>query len=92
MIFQGLSPSFWGPLADLWGRRPIYLMTMVIYVGACIGIALTPNLAGLMVLRMLQAFGSSSVIAVGKVASMFTSSANKELTNHDVYFRCWNSQ
>ncbi|KAI8578578.1 hypothetical protein K450DRAFT_246532 [Umbelopsis ramanniana AG] len=65
MVFQGLSPSLWGSLADQWGRRPVYLCTMVIYLGANVGLALSPNYTALLVLRMLQAFGSSSVIAIG---------------------------
>ncbi|CAO0795031.1 unnamed protein product [Mucor circinelloides] len=65
MVFQGLSPSFWGSLADLWGRRPVYLATLVVYMGSCIGLALAPKYYVLLILRMLQAFGSSSVIAIG---------------------------
>lgn len=65
MIFQGLSPSFWGSLADSWGRRPVYLSTLIVYMGSCVGLALAPNFATLLILRMLQAFGSSSVIAIG---------------------------
>ncbi|KAG2188145.1 hypothetical protein INT44_000896 [Umbelopsis vinacea] len=65
MVFQGLSPSLWGSLADQWGRRPVYLCTMVIYLGANVGLALAPNYTALLILRMLQAFGSSSVIAIG---------------------------
>lgn len=68
MIFQGLSPTFWGSLADRWGRRPVYLGTMAVYIGANVGLALAPSYAALLVLRMLQAFGSSSVIAIGKKA------------------------
>lgn len=65
MIFQGASPSFWGTIADSWGRRPVYLATLLIYIGGCIGVALTPNYGGLLALRMVQAFGSSSVVAIG---------------------------
>lgn len=65
MIFQGLSPSFWGSLADSWGRRPVYIITFLIYILACVGLGCTKNYATLLVLRMLQAFGSSSAIAVG---------------------------
>ncbi|KAI7861236.1 major facilitator superfamily domain-containing protein [Spinellus fusiger] len=65
MVFQGVSPSFWGGLADNWGRRPVYIMTILIYIIACIGIALAPDYNSLLGLRMLQAFGSSSVIAIG---------------------------
>ncbi|KAI8076220.1 major facilitator superfamily domain-containing protein [Thamnidium elegans] len=64
MILQAISPTFWGTIADSWGRRPVLLMTMVIYCASCIGLALTPNYAVLMVLRMIQAFGSSSLIAI----------------------------
>ena len=66
MIFQAFSPSFWGPIADLWGRRPIFLATLTIYSGVCIGLALAPNFSVFLVLRMLQAFGSSSSGALGK--------------------------
>ncbi|KAI8877166.1 MFS general substrate transporter [Backusella circina FSU 941] len=65
MIFQAISPTFWGSLSDTYGRRIVLLATVFVYCGACVGLALTPNYACLLVFRMLQAFGSSSVIAVG---------------------------
>jgi MFS family permease len=65
MLFQGLAPSFWGPLADSYGRRPIFLSTLILYIGACVGLALSPNFAVLMTFRALQAIGSSSTIAIG---------------------------
>jgi MFS family permease len=40
-------------------------MTLFIYVMSCIGLAFAPNYTTLLILRMLQAFGSSSVIAIG---------------------------
>lgn len=67
MVFQGISPTLWGSLSDSWGRRPIYLSTLIVYIGTCVGCAFAPNFASLLVLRMLQAFGSSSVIALGNV-------------------------
>ncbi|KAI9491186.1 major facilitator superfamily domain-containing protein [Zychaea mexicana] len=65
MIFQAISPSFWSSLADSHGRRPIYLYTLFIYILACIGVALCQSYWWLLTLRMLQAFGASSVIAIG---------------------------
>ncbi|CAO3680217.1 unnamed protein product [Umbelopsis ramanniana] len=65
MIFQAISPSFWGALSDVWGRRPVYLSTMLVYIGACIGLAMTQSYPVLLVWRMIQAFGSSSVVAIG---------------------------
>ncbi|CEP12498.1 hypothetical protein [Parasitella parasitica] len=65
MVFQGISPSFWGSIADLWGRRPVFLATFFTYIAACAGLACANNYVTLLVLRMFQSFGSSSAIAVG---------------------------
>ncbi|KAF1797118.1 major facilitator superfamily domain-containing protein [Mucor lusitanicus] len=65
MVFQGISPSFWGSIADLWGRRPVFIATFFTYIAACIGLACSRNYVTLLILRMLQSFGSSSAIAVG---------------------------
>lgn len=76
MIFQGLAPTFVGDFADSVGRRPAYLLSFVVYVGACIGCALVPNFAGLLVLRMVQSSGSSGTmsLASGVVADVSVSS------------------
>ena len=70
MVFQVVSPSFWGPCSDLYGRRPVYLCTMIIFIGACIALANTPSFPVLLVLRMLQAFGASSGMAIGTVENI----------------------
>ncbi|ORY91226.1 major facilitator superfamily domain-containing protein [Syncephalastrum racemosum] len=64
-IFQAISPTFWSSLADSRGRRPVYLSTLFVYILACLGLALTRGYSWLLIFRMLQAFGASSVIAVG---------------------------
>lgn len=75
MIFQGLAPTFFGDLADMAGRRPAYAIGFIIYIGACIGIALCDSYAALFVLRCLQSSGSSGTIALGNgvVADIATS-------------------
>ncbi|PWY87404.1 putative MFS transporter [Aspergillus heteromorphus CBS 117.55] len=65
LIFQGLAPSFIGSFSDTHGRRPAYLICFTIYLGANIGLALQSNYAALMVLRCVQACGSSGTIALG---------------------------
>ncbi|KAL6241505.1 hypothetical protein RBB50_011528 [Rhinocladiella similis] len=65
MIFQGLSPTIWGAVADALGRRITYCCTLVVFLGACIGLAETRNFATLMVLRCVQSTGSASTIALG---------------------------
>jgi MFS family permease len=65
MFTQAISPSFWGTVSDSYGRRPVLISSMIIYVLACIGLAFTPNYIALILLRILQSFGSSSVNGVG---------------------------
>lgn len=65
LIFQGLSPTIWGSLSDNKGRRITYCCTLVIFLGACIGLAETRSYAQLLVLRCVQSTGSASTIALG---------------------------
>jgi multidrug resistance protein len=65
MILQGLAPMFFGDMADQMGRRPVYILTLCIYLVANIALALQSNYAALLVLRALQSTGSSGTIALG---------------------------
>ncbi|KAF2149193.1 MFS multidrug transporter [Myriangium duriaei CBS 260.36] len=65
LIFQALAPSLWGPISDVKGRRVAYCCTFLVFLGACIGLALSRNYATLVVLRCLQSTGSASTIAIG---------------------------
>ncbi|KAK8045845.1 MFS general substrate transporter [Apiospora saccharicola] len=65
LVFQGLAPSLWGPVSDVLGRRIAYLFTFIVFLGACIGLAETPNYPALVILRCLQSAGSASTIAIG---------------------------
>lgn len=65
LVFQGIAPSFWGPVSDVKGRRIAYACTFVVFLGACIGLAETKNFTTLIILRCLQSTGSASTIAIG---------------------------
>ncbi|KAE8375511.1 major facilitator superfamily domain-containing protein [Aspergillus bertholletiae] len=65
LILQGISPSFTGSFSDVYGRRLAYALCFIIYIGANIGLALQSDYAALMVLRCVQAAGSSGTIAIG---------------------------
>ena len=49
MIFQGLAPTIFGDLGDMIGRRPVYILGFVIYIGSPLaplqlnGLLLTPQ-------------------------------------------------
>lgn len=64
-IMQAIAPLFFGDLSDQLGRRPVYMLTFAIYLGANIGLALQNNYAALMVLRAMQSTGSSATVAIG---------------------------
>ena len=64
MIVQGLAPPLWGPLSDSFGRRPIVLINLVIASAASLGLAFTHAYWLLLVLRMVQAFGATSAVAI----------------------------
>jgi multidrug resistance protein len=77
-VVQAISPLFFGDLSDQIGRRPVYMVTFTIYIGANIGLALQHNYAALMVLRALQSAGSSATVAIGSaVMSDLTTSAER---------------
>lgn len=65
MVLQGLSPSFWAPISDTYGRRPVLLVMFVLAVAANLGLAYTKVYWLLLVLRMLQATGASPAIPIG---------------------------
>ncbi|GAA5828181.1 hypothetical protein JCM5353_007823, partial [Sporobolomyces roseus] len=65
MIAQGISPSFFGAICDVLGRRPVYIFNFIIYLGACAGLANTHSYGELLGFRIIQACGSASVIAIG---------------------------
>ncbi|KAF9225425.1 MFS general substrate transporter [Gyrodon lividus] len=67
MVLQGVSPMFWGTLADRLGRRPVLLACLLVLSVACIGLALVPTSDYwlLMLLRCVQAAGSASTVALG---------------------------
>ncbi|KAI8631942.1 chloramphenicol resistance protein [Xylariaceae sp. FL1651] len=64
MILQALAPTICGEFGDIAGRRPAFIITFIIYLGANVGLALQRNYAALLVLRMLQSAGSSGTIAL----------------------------
>lgn len=75
MIAQAIAPAFIAGLSDQSGRRLAFIICFVIYSGANIGLALQTNYAALLVLRCLQASGSSPTIAlaIATVADVATS-------------------
>lgn len=64
LIFQGIAPTISGGLADVYGRRPVILTGMLIYVCASIGLACSQSYGVIVFLRCLQSAGISPIIAI----------------------------
>lgn len=77
-IMQALAPLFFGDLSDQIGRRPVYVLSFAIYLGANIGLAVQHSYPALMVLRAMQSTGSSATVAIGNaVMADFATSADR---------------
>lgn len=72
MVVFAFAPLILSLVLDSYGRRPVLLVSVVIFIVANILIAtVPPNLAALYVLRAVQAFGASTLaIGVGVVTDV----------------------
>ncbi|KAL1405775.1 hypothetical protein Q8F55_007448 [Vanrija albida] len=48
-----LGPLVWGPASEIYGRRPVFLVAFVVYVGMQVGCALAPNVGALLAFRFI---------------------------------------
>ncbi|CAG7848404.1 SubName: Full=Related to MFS transporter, putative-Neosartorya fischeri {ECO:0000313/EMBL:CCA73663.1} [Serendipita indica DSM 11827] len=60
-----VSPLFWTPFADIYGRRTVCIAGCTLALAATIGSALAPTYSGYMVLRFLQGWGVGPASTVG---------------------------
>ncbi|KAM3075195.1 hypothetical protein ACMFMG_007354 [Clarireedia jacksonii] len=65
MVFMGVSPCFWGPLSQVYGRRWICIITSFLFCCCSIGTALAPNLPAFFIFRILTAFQGTSFLTIG---------------------------
>jgi len=73
-IFYALGTLFWGPLSDRYGRKPILVTGLGLYIVASILCALAWSLNGLVLCRILQAIGGSAsgVVATAIVKDLYS--------------------
>ncbi|AAS51662.1 ADL258Wp [Eremothecium gossypii ATCC 10895] len=64
LLFQGVAPTVCSGLADTYGRRPVILMGMLIFIVSSIGIACSNSFALVIALRCIQSSGISPIIAI----------------------------
>ena len=66
MAVFAVGPLIWGAFADFGGRKILYIISLSLMLVVNILLASVPaNIASLYILRIVQAFSSSSVISLG---------------------------
>jgi DHA1 family bicyclomycin/chloramphenicol resistance-like MFS transporter len=65
---------FYGTLSDSFGRRPVILVTLVVYLLGSIGCALAPSLGWLLLFRLLQGLcaGAGNVVGRAMIGDLFS--------------------
>lgn len=62
----GVMQLVYGPLSDRWGRRPVLMAALALYVAATAGIVLATSIEMLIGLRLLQAAGACAGTVLGR--------------------------
>jgi MFS family permease len=73
MVFQGIAPFFWMPICSTFGRRPTFIIILIVFVGANIGLVYSKSFVALMVLRAVQSIGSAALTVTCKCFSKVSS-------------------
>lgn len=76
LLTSTISVPFWGKLSDLYGRKPIFLIGIVIFlVGSALS-GLSQNMGMLILFRGIQGIGAGSLfpVALAVIGDLFTPS------------------
>jgi DHA1 family bicyclomycin/chloramphenicol resistance-like MFS transporter len=75
---------FYGTLSDSFGRRPVILISLTVYIAASVGAALAPSFGWLLACRVLQglAAGAGSVISRAIVQDRFKGGEAQKILSH----------
>ncbi|POS76260.1 multidrug transporter of the major facilitator superfamily [Diaporthe helianthi] len=74
LIVSGLFPSITGNAADRFGRRPVFLVALTVYLLSNVGLALQSDFRLLFFLRMLQSAAISGTFSItyGVLSDLFS--------------------
>lgn len=65
LLGYAFGPLFLAPLSELYGRMIIYNVCNVLYLGLTMACAVAPNLAALLVFRLLAEMAGSAPLTIG---------------------------
>lgn len=72
-LLQGVSTLVWVPLLTKYGRRPVYLASMILYIFMIVGAGLAKTYAGELTTRMILGFaaGAGECLAPVTITDVF---------------------
>lgn len=75
-----VSPLVGGPLADRFGRRPVLLISLMLFAAAALACAISPSYSTLLVFRLLQgcAAGVATSLPLAIVCDLLAGSAARQ--------------
>ncbi|KAG2171781.1 hypothetical protein INT43_008161 [Umbelopsis isabellina] len=65
VVFMGIGPLFWASFSDLYGRKPMYLISIIIFIIASVLCGISTSVPELAIFRAIQAIGASAGQSVG---------------------------
>lgn len=66
MLGLAAGQIIWGPLSDRYGRKPITMLSLVIFATSCVGCIFAPSMGFLIFMRLLQGIGGSGGIVLSR--------------------------
>lgn len=66
LLAFGAAQLVWGPLADHWGRRPVLLAGLALYLLASLGAMLALDIDALVAARIAQGLGLAAAVVVAR--------------------------
>jgi DHA1 family bicyclomycin/chloramphenicol resistance-like MFS transporter len=69
MVAIAVGTLIYGPLSDRYGRRPILLLGLAVFVAGSLGCALAPDIHVLIAARVLQATGGAAGMVIARAVA-----------------------
>ena len=64
LLTMTVSTPLWGKTSDLYGRKPLFMVALAVFIVASIIAGVAPNMATLIVGRSLQGVGAAGILAL----------------------------
>lgn len=66
MIGLALGQIFFGPLSDKYGRRPLLLVSMILFIVSTVFCLFAPDIYSFITLRLIQGIGGAGGIVISR--------------------------